>query len=286
MSFSITEAMVVDFALNVQILAEQDGTRLRPTVMYQPVTGRTFTVNRVTGGEAEEKTTRHSDTPTPTDEHSVRHGRVAPRRRTSLFDLEDDPQIILTPMNSYQVLHANAMNRAVDDYIIKAADATVVTGVDSDGTAPFPSAQNIASGSTGMSVDKIIDAMTILGENEVSQMMPWTIVYGAQQLKDLLNDSRVTSKDFNQAEVLRRGVIDDYLGFRHVRSQRLALNDSGERKCFAYAMGAITLGIAKEPTTLSGTRTDKDHGWQLYTYMVGGAVRTEEELIVRINCTF
>ena len=105
------------------------------------------------------------------------------------------------------------------------------------------------------------------------------------QLANLLADDKISSNDYNTVKALVRGEIDTYLGFNFIRSERLAVDGSSARLCYAYTGDALTLGISQEPTSVASPRPDKRMAQQIYTYGSWGAVRVEDEQIVQVACS-
>lgn len=284
MSITIPVAFVDQFSANVHMLAEQRMSRLRSTVMVQSVTGDSWAVERLGGIDTPNAvTTRHGDTPLNSTPHTRRWGFVADYDVADLIDKQDRVKLLIDPDSKYTIRHAGTMGRAVDDAIITALGASVVEG--HTGTASptaFDTAnQEIASGSTGMTVSKLIQAKEKLDAAEVDEFYTRYFILGSRQLRELLEDDKIASQDYNTVKALVRGEIDQYLGFTFIRTERLPVASS-IRSCYAYVQPAIDLRFAQEPNSIASDRPDKRHAKQIYTYGSWGALRTEDVMVVRV----
>jgi hypothetical protein len=99
---------------------------------------------------------------------------------------------------------AYAIGRAVDDAIIDAADGTSLTGKSGSTSTVLPAAQIITVGSpaAGLTIAKMVSAKKILDTANVDPSIKRYIAVHPEQIEDLLNDSTVTSADFNTVNSL------------------------------------------------------------------------------------
>lgn len=113
------------------------------------------------------------------------------------------------------------------------------------------------------------------------------IVVGSQQIQDLLRTTEITSADYNVIRALVDGTIDTFLGFKFIRSERLAIGTvSGTadiRSCFAFHKSGIKFSMAERKSYMD-ILPARRHALQIRTTMLLGAVRTENEKVVRIYC--
>lgn len=285
-SVDIPVAYVTQFSTNVHLLAEQKVSRLLPTVMREDVTGESWAVEITGGIDAPNRIeSRHSDTPLNNTPQTRRWGFIKDYDVADLIDKQDRVKMLIQLDSVYTMRHAGTMGRGIDDSIITALYATAVTGHTGSGTTAFPtSTQQIASGSTGLSIDKLNRAKEILDHNEVDEFYPRFFVATSRQIRELLEDDKVTSQDFNTVKALVRGEIDTFLGFKFVRSERLAVSSS-VRNCFAYAQPAIRFGMSMSPNSTASVRPDKRNASQIYTCGSWGALRVEDAMVVSVLCS-
>lgn len=285
MSFDIPVSFVTQFSANVHLLAEQRYSRLRNTVMSEQVTGESWAVETMGGIDAANQvTTRHGDTPLNSTPEARRWGYIKDYDVADLIDKPDKAKLLIDPTSYYTMRHAGTMGRSVDDSIIAALGGTASTGHTGTGTQALPSGQKIADGSTGLTIDKIMNAKQILDHNEVDEFYARYAVVTSRQIRDLLNDDKVTSSDFNSIQALVQGKIDTYLGFKFVRSERLIVA-SNIRSCFFYAQPGLRFGIQREPSSEVNVRPDKRNSMQVYTSGGWGTVRVEDAMVVQADAS-
>ena len=183
---------------------------------------------------------------------------------------------------------AAAMNRAMDDVIITAMNASASTGVAGGTSTALPSTQKTATSnqSDGLTIAKLLSAKKILDNNDIDPSRKRYIVCGPQQISDLLGTTQITSSDFNTVKALSQGDITTFLGFEFIMSTRLNFDatNTDERLVFAYTEDAIKLAIGKDIKANISERADKSYSTQVYYCMDLGAVRMEEKAVVQIPC--
>jgi hypothetical protein len=191
--------------------------------------------------------------------------------------------MLIDPTSTYAQAAASAMGRAMDDEIIAAATGTAFTGETGSTSTTLPAGQQIAHGSADLTLAKLITAKKTLDLASVDPSIPRYIAVGPNQIEALLNNTTVTSSDFNTVKALVQGEIDTFLGFKFIVTNRLALA-SNIRTCFAWAEDGLALGIGKDVTARIDERADKGYATQVYYCMSIAATRMEEEKVVSIAC--
>lgn len=285
MSFSIPQSYVEQFSSFVQMLSEQRMSRLRRTVRMDTVVGESAAIERMGGIDKPNQVTElHGDTPLNSTPHSRRWLFIASYDVADLIDNTSQVRLLIDPQGRYVMRHAGTMGRGIDDTLIEALGGTAIEGKNKGTPVALPAAQKIASGTTGMTIQKLNEAKERLDAAEVDEFWERYIVLTSRQLRELLEDDKVTSNDFNTVKALVRGELDEFLGFTFVRSERL-LKPAADRLCYAYAQPGVTLGIAAEPQSAVDPRPDKRRSMQVYTWGSWGAVRVEDEMVVEIACT-
>jgi hypothetical protein len=282
MANTITKAFVQQFQDNLIHLAQQKGSRLRGSINEQSVTGEKFHFERLGTVAAVAKTTRHTNTPVLDVPHSRRTATMSDYHWADLIDNEDKVRMLVTPESHYARSGANSMARAIDELIITAATGNATDGDGS--TVALPSGQKIAHGSTGLTLAKLITIKEILDGNDVDPDDERFLVLGSKQISDLLNTTEIKSSDYNSVKALVQGDIDTFMGFKFLRSERLALA-STTRTCFAFTKSAMGLGIGSDVKTSIDIRYDKSLAHQVYLSFVAGATRIQDECVVQVDCT-
>ena len=283
MSTQVTTAFVQQYSANVQMLSQQRGSLLRDTVRSETMVGKNAFFDQVGKATAVKRTTRHGDTPQIDTPHARRRMSLVDYEYADLIDDQDKVRMLIDPTSTYAQAAASAMGRAMDDEIIAAATGTAFTGETGSTSTALPSGQQIAHGSADLTLAKLITAKKTLDLPSVDPSIPRYIAVGPNQIEALLNNTTVTSSDFNTVKALVQGEIDTFLGFKFIVTNRLALA-SNIRTCFAWAEDGLALGIGKDVTARIDERADKGYATQVYYCMSIAATRMEEEKVVSIAC--
>lgn len=285
MSTQITTAFVNQFSANVQMLSQQMGSLLRNAVDVESVNGEKAFFDQVGSAAAVKKTSRHADTPLIETPHTRRMVTMADYEYADLIDDQDRVRLLIDPTSTYGRAAAAAMGRAMDDEIIAAALGTALTGKDGSTSTALPSGQKIAVASSGLTIAKLVSAKEILDAASVDPSIPRHIVVSPKQISDLLNNTTVTSSDFNTVKALAQGEINTFVGFNFIVSNRLTTDGSGDRQVIAFASDGIKLAMGKEPSAKIDERADKSYATQVYYCQTIGSTRMEESKVVEIACS-
>jgi len=204
-----------------------------------------------------------------------------------LIDDADKVAMLIDPTSSYANAAAYAIGRAVDTAIIDAADGTALTGKSGSTSTALPAGQivGVASPAAGLTIAKMVNAKKILDQNNVDPSIKRYIAVHPEQIEDLLNDSTVTSADYNTVKALVQGDINTFMGFEFITSTRLNTDSSSYRQVLAWAEDGITLAMGKDLMTQITQRADKSYSTQVYVCAQFGATRMEEEKVVQILCS-
>lgn len=304
MSFTVTDAFVTQFTGNIAYLAQQKKSRLRGRVIEDVITGEAAYLEQLAPTAARKVIARHSDSPIMNSQHLRR--RIAPYDYDwgDLIDKEDKVRLLIDPTSAYALNAASAMGRGWDDEVISSAFATAFTGHsgstsvtwpngNSEGAVTMPGGTQVAvsdwtygngSGSSGLTVSKLISASVALDQAEGDEDEERFILVGGKQKGNLLATTEATSADYNTVRALVDGKIDTFMGFKFIHSERLQLNGSSQTRVMAWRKSALGLGIAADIWTMVDRRADKRYSWYPYSAMSVGAARLEEPKLVEIIC--
>ena len=285
MSTQITTAFVNQFSANVQMLSQQMGSLLRNAVDTESVNGEKAFFDQVGQAAAVLRTSRHADTPLVETPHTRRMVTMSDYEYADLIDDSDKVRLLVDPTSTYSRAAAAAMGRAMDDVIISAALGTAQTGKDGSTSTVLPAGQKVAVASSGLTIAKLVSAKELLDAASVDPSIPRHIVVSPKQISDLLNNTTVTSSDFNTVKALAQGEINSFVGFNFIVSNRLTTDGSGDRQVIAFAGDGIKLAVGKEPAARIDERADKSYSTQVYYCQTIGATRMEEEKVIEIACS-
>ena len=178
MSSQITTSFVEQYSSNIAMLSQQMGSKLRSSVDVEKVTGKNAFFDQVGVTAAQLRTSRHGDTPQIDTPHSRRRLSLADYEWADLVDDVDKVRMLVDPTSSYARAAAAAMNRAMDDVIITAMNASANTGVAGGTSTALPSTQKTATSdqSDGLTIAKLLAAKKILDNNDVDPSLKRYIV--------------------------------------------------------------------------------------------------------------
>ena len=285
MSTQITTAFVNQFSANIQMLSQQMGSLLRNAVDVGSVNGEKAFFDQVGSAAAVLRTSRHADTPIVDTPHSRRMVTMSDYEYADLIDDQDKVRLLVDPTSTYSRAAAAAMGRAMDDVIISAALGNASTGKDGSTTTSLPAGQKIAHGSAGLTIAKLVEAKEILDSGNVDPSIARNILVSPKQVSDLLNNTTVTSSDYNTVKALAMGEINTFVGFNFIVSNRLGTDSNSDRQVIAFASDGIKCAIGKEPAARIDERADKSYATQVYYCQSVGATRMEESKVVEIACS-
>lgn len=286
----------VTFQTSFDQALQQMDARLLNAVTRADFTGKKKWFNLLNDSEAQDILTRKGDTPDGEFDGSKYWLTQRPKEKVTTFDEWDKHFLgsIVLPTSDEVQSHAMAFNRAIDDVLIASLDATRYIGEDGTTTDAFPAGQSIASNyvetgspaQSGMTLGKLRRAKYLMDVSEVPDSERY-IVFGAQEEQDLLRDSTLTSADFNTVKALVDGNVGTFLGFKFLKSQRLPIGTVSTvadiRSCFAFHKSAIKFAMSDRQTRMD-VLPQRRHALQIRSTMMLGAVRTENEKVVRIYC--
>lgn len=292
MSLQITEAFVNQYEANYHMLGQQMASRLEPYVDVDTgIVGQSKAVERIGQTSAYDITARHGDTMYVNTPHSRRWLDLQDKGWADLIDELDQIRMLTDPTSAYTRQAVAAMNRAKDDVIYAAARGSARTA---SGTQALPTAQKIAAGGTGLTLAKLLTAKELLDVSETDEQdatgqqgagaVKRALVCSSKQLTNLYGTTEIKSIDYNSVKALSEGAIDTFLGFKFIRSERLALSGT-TRYAVAFTKHSIRLGVGKDVITSVDRLPTKNMAVQVFARQSLGAVRVEDEGVVEIACT-
>lgn len=284
MSNTITNAFVQQWDTGVRLLAQQKESRLAAAVNDRgSITGESFTANRLAALEdTPEKLVRHGDTVWSNADHSTRVALMRDFYQALPVDRNDEPKMIINPASGpYQSNLMSAWNRRQDAIIYAAARGNSQA---KDGSlVALTAGQKIAHGGAGFTKGKLIQAKALFRANEIDEHAgeELSIVYNSVMLEDLLNDTTLTSSDYQAVKMLQSGdVAGKWMGFKWIPYEGLYFASS-TYYAIAWAKSAIHRGTGFVEGKAS-RRGDKQDTMQVSMAGSFGATRVEEKGVVEI----
>lgn len=296
MSIEINKAFVQQFSSNLIHLLDQEGSQLMGSVKMERVRGKYHHFDRIGRGTVVKRTTRHGDTPQNDTPHSRRRLILDDYEWGDLIDDQDKVRMLVDPTSDYAKAAAWDLGIKVDEIIISAlnGNAASIDASDSSSNIALPSTQivdeDFGTADSNLTVEKLIEARRLMMKHAGSIKEELTCVVNASALASLLNETEVTSSDFNTVKALVRGELDTFLGMKFVTVKDGILpgtadgTDTDPVRCFVYSKNGLGLGMGQDINVKIAERVDKSFSTQVYASMSLGAVRIEEERVVAIEC--
>lgn len=286
------------YSTNLELLLQQRGSKLRPTVREGMHVGKMASpVNQVGALSLKAPAGRFAPMPLQQAEYVRRWVFPVPGEIPQLVDTFDEVQTVVDPKSALVETAVAAVGRAWDDAIIAAATGTAQTGQDASAltaetfnTTNYQVAVNFgSSAASGLTVAKLIEARRILRHyhNDL-EADALTLVIGSNQEADLLSQVQVVSTEFNDRPVLVDGRVKRFLGYDVVVSERLPYNvgASNQRGVLAYVKSGMYLGMWRDITNRISQRNDlSSEPWQVYTSVMYGATRLQPGKVIQILAT-
>jgi len=297
----------------VHQLAQQKPSKMYSAVrVKEGVVGKTHPFNRI--GPA-------PDMLPVTSRHMAGVGQDIPKtkRRVALKDfysrvyVDDLDQVRALPSlqseDSQQLAYAR--NRKLDDLI---AVASLGTAVDVDETlettastalpttggptgSGWTTGQVIANGSVGLTLTKIMDTKWLFDAQDVDEMDRY-FFYSPKAMRRLLEDTKVTSSDYNTIRALVSGGFaqdETWHSFKWRMSTRLPLAGAvgttqifaspgaNVRSCIAWQKNAVALAVGMSGSLSVKDRPDLIKTTQVELVLCANAIRIEDVGVIRID---
>ncbi len=294
MSANMDVFRVQQFGTNVNLLLQQEGSKLRSAVTTANYKGKAAeVVNQIASIEAQRVTSRFA--PMGRVDAALDRRWVYPVAY-DLPQLEDsfDQLLKMVDVKSHYVTNAvYAMGRAMEYEIITAFRATAKTGEQGGTNTAFTTANEIdvavGGANTRLNVAKLRAVRELILANHID--MDKDPIYVGLTAKDdasLLNEIEIISRDFNGSDkpVLRDGKIERFLNMNFVHCELLETLAAGtnEVNIPVWAKSGMHLGIWEDVKPSVSTRHDiQGEPWQLYVKGMFGATRVDEKKVFNIE---
>ncbi len=290
---NITVASVQQYKANVELLLQQEGSRLRNAVTTGSHVGKAASVVEQFGSAtAQLKTGRHADTPLLDLSQDKRWVFPLDYEWASLIDNEDQLRAIIELTSPYARAGAAAMNRAVDDVILTAIFGTNYTGENGTssetfgtvGSGTYDVGVNVGGTASALNVAKLQGAIRLLmTANKGELTEPVYAAISSYEHDSLLKEMQIANKDYGNSAVLVDGKVSRFMGINFILTERLTIT-SGNRLIPVWLKSGMYLGLWKDIAAEMSKRADKSYAWQVYLAMTLGATRTQLGKQIRVSC--
>ena len=308
-SFEIDEAFVETYKSNIYMLSQQMDSRLAKNCRQETQGGETDYFERLGLAEANKITDRHGDTVHSNTPHTRRACDYEEADYSDLIDKMDRVKLLINPDDAYVKAAVMGINRYKDDVFISAALGNARSGKKGATNVSLPASQKIGAtngtASSGLNVFTLTIVLEKFDSNDVDEDIPKYLAYSGKQKQNLLNETEITSADYNSVKALVQGQVDSFMGFKFIRSERLPVTlaantafeattgaftggsdtiASGARRCIAWAEDGMIFSTGVDLMVRVDELPTKRYSTQVYAAHQVGAVRMEEEKVVEIHC--
>lgn len=281
MAITINNVYIQTFERNLRHLSQQMESRLRRFVTERSTGGEKHNWERLGAGQAVEKTSARTATPTSDLPWSRRVSLAKTYHAGETVEPEDVVQMLVDPNSNVALNLSMAMKRQIDDVIIESATAVALNGDGS--TTALPAGQIVGDGLAEISLDLILQVQQKYYENDIDPDEKKCMIISPIQQRKLMQLMEVTSGDFQNSKALSTGMLPDWMGFDWVVSNRLLAPSAGTLDCISFTSRGIGLQVNKDITAKVAEDPSLSFAWRIYCMMVLGAVRTEDEHVVRLH---
>lgn len=271
------------YSRNIMQLAQQKYAKLMGAVfMKSNVTGKNFFQDQIGKWSMSVKGGRNVETPNNDPALARRMGTMIDYHDNRMLDRGDELRCISDPKSAYTIAAGASIGRTFDDIVIDAMTGNSYSGEMGSTTVTLPSTQIVSASTTGLTLAKVLKAKKILDDNDVEKEDRFFLV-SPEGLSQLLQVEQATSSDYAAVKALVNGEINTWLGFNWITTTQLNEVATGTRSCIAFQKYGICAAMASAPFVRTDQRADKSYSWQIYYELNMGAVRLEEERIVRVD---
>jgi hypothetical protein len=301
MSVNIPTHYATEYARNIDLLLQQEQSRLSGTVMQGNHVGeKASPVDQIGAVEMQDVVTRFA--PMPRVDATMARRWVSPISSDlpQLIDTFDALKLLTDPKSKYVQNAVQAANRRKDRHIIGAFFADAAIGVAGAGTETFgttlttSAGQNVSVGTggaaSGMNVAKLKAGVKRLMEANVDVDAETVhCAFKAKQHDELLSEIQVIGREFGvpvlgDNKTLKRWWV---IQFHHTELLQDGTDDAAgtSTMCPMWVERGMHYGNWQSQVNDISRRNDiQGLPWQAYLMMTGGATRTEKERVIRIWC--
>lgn len=279
------------FNANLHKLAQQEVSKLTDTVRVENMTTKSEFFDRIGGIRMLPRTSRHQDTAFTPLPFSRRRVDVLDFEVGDIIDeTEDLRKSVVNPKAATIARFNEAANINMDKTIIDSLLGNAVA-TDSEfavSNIALPSGQVIVNGGTNLPIDKIKNALEILGQNDVDLAAdrPYMAITWSQY-RSLLEDNEFINRDFKLSSGEKLGIssVSEILGVDiRIVSQEILPKTGNIRSVVLYTKNSGILGVNNRMSATILQDPTKGGSLRVIGKQSIGSVRMEENRVVKIDC--
>lgn len=284
MTVTINQNYINKFSADLYHLVGAQGSKLKGIFSEEMAKGEKHFFDRLGDFSVAERVSRNASTTLQDAAHSRRMATVKLYDAAVGVDKLDINKMLIDPTNDYVKKLANKHGQNFDQVLLNALLGDAATGADGSGSASFLAGNIIAHGSTGFTAAKFHQALRILQANRVDIMRDEVVcILNARAIEDLMAESTFVSADFQNIKTLAGKQLPSFRGVTLIQSEDIPDSTAGSvyRSIFT-TRDALKVAMPEAMNVEIDKRPDLSNIMQVYTSMMFGAVRMEEEKVVSV----
>jgi hypothetical protein len=301
------------FLDGLRLLFNQKTSRLRSVVSVEAVSGERQAFDSLGANRLIRKTSRNITVPVTETARFRRWMEQKDYWNSERFDGFDALRTHTDPMGRLAQAWASGAAREWDRCAVDAALGVAKVDKYGDTAVSLPASQVIAHGGTGLTLQKVKQAVKMLRRVNPDRDDPISFFVTSEQEDELLNSAIVTSADYNRERPLVDGALPFFMGaFFHTIDDVLNLSNpvAGQpvngstgtfdpilpldttatpgtpvRRCIAMLQSGVIMGELLPITTeINPAKEYGIYSQQLQVEMSVGGTREHESKVVVIEC--
>jgi hypothetical protein len=282
MSKYLTNSAVIAFDSEVKHEYQGMKTLRNAVTVRSGVVGSSYKFARIGKGLANQKSSQAIVTPMDI-EHARQTATMANWNAPEYTDIFDQQEVNFDEKQELAQTIANAIGRREDQIVIDAL--TAVTFAATNDGDPDTGRVFDDSATTNFTLDLVRYAKGHLDDIESPDEERY-IVLRALALQKLLEDSEVTSSDYNTVRALVNGDLDTYMGFKFLKIGSRAEGGlpgvAADRVAYAFHKSAIGHAIGLDMKTTVDWVPERT-SWLCNCIYKAGAIAREPQAIVKLQ---
>lgn len=294
MSVNVPDHYVLQFGSNVELLLQQEGSKLGNAVTTGTHVGEGASpVDQIEKVEATDVTTRFADMPRTDAALDRRWVYPVDSDLNQMIDTFDKLRILTDLQGPYTRNAVNALGRRKDVRILNAFFGTAKTGKQGGTSTSFTSGNEIdvavGGANSRINVAKIKAVKELMMANHIDFDREEAFIgIPAKDHAALLDEIQIISSDFNGGDrpVLKDGKVMGFLGFKFIHCELIETELAGTNEVTlpVWVKSGMYLGVWANPEYSVDRRADiRGKPWQVYAKMTMGATRLDEEKVFAIE---
>lgn len=314
LSQGLPELFVDDFKDTLYHVCQQKESLFAQGVRVEPILNAEDKAFDMTGKlTLVKKTAANVTTPTIDPTTQRRWCSTDPFHQSVLYDKDHDLSMLIDPMSDFNQDLRSAVNRQKDDIVLAAFEAAVTSGrragssitwasqsgnvaytrTSGGRTIPFDCAiGNCSATDVGMTAEKAELILEYFAKNEVDDQTPIFCAINPSQRTDLFGQEEYVNFDYNVTKPLATGqLIKSWHGINWILSNKIVKGTDNDVsgtddvfECWAWAMNGIVLGVQDNLTVELTVESMLSYSQRVYVYMNMGAMRMDEDRILKVEC--